>query len=129
MIGRRLLIALAVLIALTALAAGVAPEPRPSSDDAADASPVPEPSGEQVERTLSTRARGTDRRITAAIGDTVRLTVEGDEVDSVALGELEVEPIDPDSPAIFDLLAEEPGSYPIRLLEADRTIGTLEISD
>ncbi len=129
MIGRRLLIALAVLIAVTALAAGVAPEPKPSSDDAAQASPPTDTSGMEVERTLSTRARGSDRRIKATVGDTVRLTVEGDEVDSVELGELEVEAIDPDSPALFELLADEPASYPIRLLDADRTIGTLEISE
>ena len=30
---------------------------------------------------------------------------------------------------VIELLAEEPGNYPIRLLDADRDVGTLEISE
>jgi hypothetical protein len=128
MIVRRLLIALAVLIALTALAAGVAPRDRAAPDPGPQQTSPGQVSGESVERTLSTRARDGERRISVASGEQLRLTVEGNEVDSVQLGELEVAPIDPESPAVFELLADDPGSYPIRLLEADRTIGTLVVT-
>ena len=128
MLVRRLLIALAVLIALTALAAGVDPEPRDDGDPAPQSSAFPAGAGKEVERTISTSAKGADRRVTARIGELVRLTVEGTEVDSVELGDLEVAPLDPESPAIFELLAEEEGSYPIRLLDANRTIGTLVVT-
>jgi hypothetical protein len=47
-------------------------------------------------------------------------------VDSVTLLD-DVEPIDPDSPAVFELLADEPGDYPIELLDAQRQVGTLVV--
>jgi hypothetical protein len=130
MIVRRLLIALAVLIALTAVAAGVAPQQRVATDEGPEqVSPGTELSGQPVERTLSTRARGADRRVAIEAGAELRLLVQGEEVDSVQLGDLEVQPLDPESPATFDLVLDDPGSYPIRLLEADRTIGTLVVGE
>ncbi len=128
MIVRRLLIALAVLIALTAIAAGVSPPPREDSGDTPQAV-ADTPPGEEIDRTLSIDAKGDARIVKATVGDMLHLTVEGDAVDSVEVGEFEVAPLDPESPAIIELLAEEPGSYPIRLLDADRDVGTLEISE
>jgi hypothetical protein len=127
MIVRRLLIALAVLIALTAIAAGVAPQSRVETGSTPQAAPVPG-AGEEVARTLSTRAKPAERRVSVQSGDMVRLTVRGPEIDSVQVGDFKSVPLDPDAPAVFELLAEDPGSYPIRLLDADRTIGTLEIT-
>jgi hypothetical protein len=127
MIVRRLLIALAVLIALTAIAAGVSPRPGTESGSTPQAAPAAGGVAEELDLTLSTTAKGAERDLEASVGDTVRLTVEGDEVDSVELGDLEIAPLDPDSPAVIELLADDPGRYPIRLLDADREIGTLEI--
>ena len=125
MLARRLLILLAVLLGLTALAAGVAPR-QPADDGAASPVPAPgAPAAQPLERTLD--ARSSDQRVVARLGQTVVITVESAELDSVSLGENEIEPVEPDSPARFELLAEIPGSYPIELLEAGRTIGTLEI--
>jgi hypothetical protein len=128
---RRLLILLAVLMVLSAVASAVAPrQPAPVSDSdrGAPASPAATAAGElpPLEATLSADEGAEERRLTAAVGQTVRLTVEGDVVDTVALGELEVEPIDPDSPALFELLADEPGELEITLLDAQRRIGVLE---
>jgi len=111
---------------LVALAAGVAP--RDSARDTT-ASPTPArgaaPPVAAVEQTLDAQSSG--QEVAARVGQTVIITVKTDELDSVSLGELEIETADPQSPARFELLADVPGSYPIHLLQADRTIGTLEV--
>jgi hypothetical protein len=96
--------------------------PTPTADDA-------RPTGEVVHARLSASQDARPRDVRARVGDTVRLTVAGDVVDSVELGELDVEAIDPESPALFELLAEVPGSYPITLLDADRQLGELVIRE
>ena len=127
MLARRLLIALALLMAITALAAGLAPRESALRDDpsptpAASAGPAAEP----VEATLDAQSEG--QRVEAKVGEIVRIVVESDELDSVELAELGTETADPESPAVFELLAEVPGTYPIQLLEAKRQIGELEIA-
>jgi hypothetical protein len=128
MLARRLLIALALLMAITALAAGVAPRESALRDDesptpAASTQPAPEP----VEATLDAQSEG--QRVEAQVGQMVRIVVETDELDSVELAELGTETADPESPAVFELLAEIPGNYPIELLQAERRIGELEITE
>jgi hypothetical protein len=67
--------------------------------------------------------------VRAAVGDAVTLQVSADVVDTVVIDGLDaVETVAPDSPAQFDLFADAPGSYPIRLLDADRELGELVIS-
>jgi hypothetical protein len=127
-LARRLLIIAAVLMGLIALAAGVAPRESareattPSAPTRGAATPVA-----AVERTLD--AASSDQEVAARVGQTVHIIVESNELDSVALGDLDVETADPESPARFEWLADVPGSYPIRLLQAGRTIGTLEVRD
>jgi hypothetical protein len=131
MLGRRFLLLVAVLMGLTALAASVAPR-QPVSRDGRGATPTATPpfsaSGtgdiEPVPKRLNT-AEGITR-VVVHEGDLVDLVVTGSEVDSVTLLD-EVVPIDPDSPATFQLLADDPGEYPIELLDADRQVGTLVV--
>jgi hypothetical protein len=128
-LARRLLILVAVLMGLTALAAGVAPRPpvesgTPPAAASGDARPLPEP----VEHVLSTAPSGEEERVEAELGEIVRLKVEGSELDSVAVGEIDIEPVTADSPALFELLVDVPGSYPITLLSTGRRIGTLEVA-
>ena len=52
-----------------------------------------------------------------------------DKLDSVSVAEVGTETTEPGSPALFEVLADVPGTYPIELLEAERQIGELEISD
>jgi hypothetical protein len=138
MFGRRMLILVAVLMGLTALAASVSPPPdrtRPAVSPAGTPAPATavEPAAEPPSaRTVMRRlragpgARGT--RVRARVGDLVVLDVTGDVVDTVVIGDLPaVEPIDPDAPAHIELYAEAPGAFPIRLLEAARQIGVLDI--
>ena len=132
-LGRRFLLLVVVLMGLTALAASLAPrEPliRNRDQRAATATPTPTPPPvaaealQPIERTIFTAEN--PARVAVRKGQILELTVRGTEVDSVqVLGE--IEPIEEDSPALFDILADEPGEYPIELVDADRQIGTLVV--
>jgi plastocyanin len=137
MFGRRILVLVAVLMGLTALAASLAPPPETlrqrgrTPTATAAPSPTPAPSSGTA-GSVDLRLRATamrPREVTAAVGDTVELTVTGDVVDSVEIPRLSlVEPIDRSSPAQFELYADAPGRYPVRLLDAGRRIGVLRIT-
>jgi hypothetical protein len=134
MLGRRFLLLVAVLMGLTALAASVAPREPPVRDRrAATPSPSATPTAEaavgpsdirSVDKTIS--ASEGPARITVRQGDLVHLTVESAELDTVSLMD-EFKPVEAQSPAEFDLLADKPGSYAIELLNAKRRIGTLVV--
>jgi hypothetical protein len=132
-LGRRFLLLVAVLMGLTALAASLAPrEPliRDRDRRAATATPTPTPSPaatdalQPVEKTIFTAEN--PARVAVREGQILRLTVRGSELDSVTLLD-EVEPIERDSPAEFEVFADEPGEYPIELVDAERRIGTLVV--
>jgi hypothetical protein len=126
MLARRLLFALALLMALTALAAGLAPRQTPQSESGREtATPAGEPAPDPVEATLDAQSEG--QTVQARVGQIVRIVVNSSELDSVSLAEVGTKTAEPDSPARFELLAEVPGSYDIELLEAERRIGVLEI--
>jgi plastocyanin len=128
MLARRLLIALAVLMLLTALAASLAPRESAVRDDTAATPAAPATATvEPVQETLDASAEG--QRVEARVGQTVTIVVRSDTLDTVSLAEMGAETTEPDSPARFELLADTPGSYPIELLESGRRIGVLEISD
>lgn len=131
MLGRRFLLLVAVLMGLTALAASVAPRD-PVRDERRQATPTPSapaPSGRATTRTVEREiSADADRpqRVVVDEGDIVQLEVASSEVDSVILMD-EIEPVDPDSDARFNVLADEVAEHEIRLLDADRVIGTLEV--
>jgi hypothetical protein len=141
MLGRRILVLMLILLGLTALAASVAPRPQVAPRGGlASPSPSPVPTatpsaaavaGEStiVERTLRADEGSRPARVRARVGDTVRLTVGAEQVmDTVRVEGFEkLDPVEPDAPATFELFAEEPGEYPISLLESGRRIGRLEI--
>jgi hypothetical protein len=128
-LARRLLMLAAVLMLLTALAAGLAPRQETSDvTPLSPAGPAPASSGRTIARTIPA-APGSDTRVRVRRGDLLRLEVAGDALDTVWLERLDrVDAIDPSSPARFELLIDESaGDYPIRLVEADRRIGAIEI--
>jgi len=140
MLGRRLLVLMAVLLGLTALAAALAPRPTvvpPRSR--LKASPTPGPSGAAtaeaasrvVARTLSAdqrAGRAGKNIVRAREGDTVRLTVRGDVLDAVEVqGVDQIEAMDVGAPAHFEFTADEVGQHAIVLLDANRRIGRLDI--
>jgi len=133
MLGRRFLLLVAVLMGLTALAASLAPrEPllREQGQRAATPTPTPTPSpvpdkaAQPVARTID--ADENPKRVSVRQGQIVQLMVLSSEVDSVMVLD-EIEPVEEESPAEFDILADEPGEYPITLLDADRRVGTLVV--
>src|SRR5690349_21839455 len=80
MLARRLLIALALLMAITALAAGLTPRDSPLRDTPTPTSPaVSQAAAEPVEKTLDAQSDG--QRVQARVGQIVRLTVNTDELD------------------------------------------------
>lgn len=136
MLGRRLMVLMAVLLGLTALATSLAPRPRVVHRQAATPPPAPTvahtPAASArpariVARTLEADA-STPTVVNASVGDTVRLVVTGDVLDSVEIeGFDEIAPIDPDSPARFELLADRRSKSAIRLIDSGRRIGLLQI--
>ena len=125
MLGRRFLILVAVLMGMTALAASVAPR-QPVSQQERESTPTPAPAGSPTLVTVEKQLTTSDANVTVQQGDLVELTISGPESDSVMLLD-RMDTIHPDSPARFSILADEPGEYPIELVDADREIGTLVI--
>jgi hypothetical protein len=124
---RRLLALVAVLIVLTVLAGSIAPVPAPPEPAPQPQATAARPAVRTVHASLSTSLRRPARRIAARVGDEISITVRGAQVDTVALGDLDVEPVERGMPARFDLLADERGSYPLIALDAQRRIGTLVV--
>lgn len=128
MVARRLLIVLAVLLGLTALAAGVAPRERLGSDSgsppAAAATPEQTATG-TISKTLD--AGSTGQRVVVRVGQTLELTVKSDTLETVNLAEYGDQTAEPDSPAHWEVYADTPGSYGIVLGDSGMRIGTVEI--
>jgi hypothetical protein len=128
MLARRLLLLAAVLMLLAALAAGLAPQR--STDGGTSLRKSDLPGGTEVVEEISAEP-GSEGNVRVRRGDVLKLEVSGDELDSVLIERLDrIEAIEPTTPARFDMLIEAPaGIYPIRLLEADRRIGTIQVTD
>ena len=136
MLGRRLMVLMAVLLGLTALATSLAPRPRVVRRPAATPPPAPtvapRPAAPPrpariVQRTLEADAAA-PVVVNARVGDTIRLVIKGDVLDSVEIEGFDaIEPVEPDSPARFELFADERATSAIRLVDAGRRIGLLEI--
>ena len=138
MLGRRLLVLMAVLLGLTALTTALAPRPggrattatptptaRASPSASAPAAPA-EP--DVVQRTVNAGRGARFARVRVRLGDTVRLSVRADVLDAVRIDGLdEIEPVEPGVPARFEFLADEAGKHPLELLDANRRFGVLDV--
>jgi hypothetical protein len=126
-LARRMLLFAAVLLLLATLAAGIAPRP-PLPPPPPSSLPADPRTDGTVERVIS--ADGARRAsISVRRGEILRLQVSGKLLDSVLLDGLDqMEAVEPLTPARFELLAERAGTYPIRLVEADRQIGRIVIT-
>src|SRR5215213_5683178 len=130
MLVRRLLLLAAVLMLLSALAAGLAPSDPVSQPEPVTSAPAALPAGNTVAKVIPAKP-GARTRVAVRRGDILQLEVAGNTLDSVLLERLDrVESIEPEKKARFEILIDAPaGAYPIRLVEADRRIGTIEISE
>jgi hypothetical protein len=130
MLARRLLLFVAILMGITALTAGLARPP-----EGRDAIPTPEPGAAPprpitaVDRTLDATGEGEAQTVAVNQGDLVTLTVTDDVLDVVELRGLDLtQPVSAQTPAVFSLLADRAGDFPVVLIDAGQTIGTLRVT-
>jgi hypothetical protein len=63
------------------------------------------------------------------VGDVLALTVRGDVLDGVEIEDVgKIEPIEPNSPARFEVLLDRQGELHVDLVDAERQIGLVEVS-
>src|SRR5437867_3510643 len=133
MATRRLIIGLIVLLALSTLAAAFLPAPEgtrtsTTSTERQPARRPPPPRGGLVRATVDAGA-GRPQAIPLGDGDELVLRVRSRAPDQVEVrGFGEVQAVDRFSPARFDLLATRPGTFPVRLLEAHRTVARIQVA-
>lgn len=127
--ARRLLVFMAVMMGLSVVAVALSPPPPTVPRRVAPVTGgTSAPAADDVEETLDARASEA-RTITVAEGDALRLTVASPTLDTVEIEGLDLlAAVDPQTPAIFELTPDRAGTYPVRLLEADTLIGTLEVT-
>jgi hypothetical protein len=139
-LGRRLLVLFAVLLGMTALVTSLAPRPalrdgglaeRGTATPSPSPTPSPEPAAgttRRIEQTISADAGKPRARVRARVGDILALTVAGDVLDGVEIeGVGKLEPIEPGSPARFELLLEQQGELRVALVDAERLVGLVEV--
>jgi hypothetical protein len=125
-IARRLLLLAAVLMLLTALAAGLAPRQEQTASPARTTLPA----GAHVVKQIPADPSA-DSRVAVRRGDLLELEVTGATFDTVLIERLDrIDPIEPTTPARFNIVVDATaGTYPIRLVEADRRIGALVVAE
>ena len=122
-----------VLLGVSTLAAALVPvDPdalRDESTTTSTSTATRAATGELVPASIGADKRNS-QTVRVQVGDQLQLRVESpkraDEVEIPALDQLE--DVDPDAPAHFDLLLFDTGRFPVRLVDADRQIGTVEVS-
>jgi hypothetical protein len=103
------------------------PAGEPVATPSVAGAPLSDPDAFDVSAKLSTAPGSKPQTVQAEIGDRVELIVEGSAIDSVAVGDLSMNDVEPGVPARFELLADTRGAYPVVLVNENRRIGTLEI--
>jgi hypothetical protein len=144
MIGRRLLLLVAVLMGLTALAASVAPRqtgdaptpPVPGRTATPQPTQTPElaPGTAQpqdvIVEAMSAAKGASASRVRARPGQTLQLTVQGAVFDEVHIGGLDrFAAIAPEAPAYFELFLDQTGRFPVTLVDAGRRLGEIDVRE
>ena len=127
-----------MLLGLTALVTSLAPRPtvtRPGLSQRTPtptSTPTPTPpatSSREIFKTISADAGAPRTKIHARVGDVLALTVKGDVLDGVEIeGAGKLEPIEPGSPAHFEILLDRRGELRVGLVDAERLIGVVDVS-
>ncbi|HEX3318446.1 MAG TPA: hypothetical protein VHR88_10530 [Solirubrobacteraceae bacterium] len=120
---RRIMWFVAGLLALAVLAAAIVPRDTP---------PALAPTLSEPERTTVKVDIGASpvhpRTIPAHVGDHLLLTVESDRIDTVTIPGLdEVSPVSATTPAQFDTLIGKAGRFDVRMQDANKVVGVLDI--
>jgi hypothetical protein len=131
--ARRLIILMLVLLAISSVAAALVPvDPEGLSDESTTISthtPKRElPAGRLVPKTIDAD-RDHPKTVRIELGDQLQLRVTSRRADQVEIPRVgELQDVDRFTPAEFDLLPFEPGSYPVRLVEAKRKVGRILVT-
>jgi hypothetical protein len=128
--ARRLLILMLVLLGVSTVAAALVPVDRDAGGDdttTTSTSSAGAPTG-QLERESINAAADNPTTVRVQVGDQLQLRVSARKADQVEIPALdELEDVDPDAPARFDLLLFEADRYPVRLLDPGRKIGEIVV--
>jgi hypothetical protein len=134
MAARRLLIVMLVLLGISILGGTLLPAQRARDRTATTETTEEEPTvrdtiprGDLLQKKIRVPAK-TQLAIPIELGDQLLLAVASKRHDEVEIPKLGlVDAVNPFAPARFDILAIEEGSYPIRLVVADRTVGRIVV--
>lgn len=147
MAARRLIIVMLILLGISTLLAAALPD---RVRDAEDEQTASETTGTATDTTGTATAEAGDQKpakssqkyltldadkrkiqvIPLDAGDVLNLTVVSSTDDLVDLQDLGyVGVVGPDIPATFSIFADRPGVYGIRLVEAARTVGRIEVTE
>jgi hypothetical protein len=138
-VRRRLLIVAAVLMGIAAIATSSlaprlpAPPPRQTATPTADpgsggATASAQPAGEPAAQAM--RADRTGQEARGRVGQRLVLEVSATAPISVQLGEDgPIDGADAGSPARFELYLDEPASLPVSVLDADRVVGRVIVTE
>jgi hypothetical protein len=128
--ARRLILAMLVLLVLSSIAAALIPVDRSRLSDSSTSTTTAPATGQG--ELITKRVKVTARKpptIHMRVGDELRLTVTSpvpNMVEIAAFGELEN--VDPDLPAQFDLLTFNPGRFAVRLVDPPGLIARLDVT-
>ena len=139
MLGRRVLLLVAVLLATGAIAAALTPRDLRDSDQTTPTTRSTPPTlpgatggtgAGAREVTRSVDAEGAEPAVVRTqVGDLLNLVVRAPSPDVVELdGTGRFASVDASTPARFNFFVEKPGTFPIRLQESGREIGRLVVS-
>ena len=131
MLGRRFLLLVAVLMGLTALAASVAPRQPADRGNAGSTATPTAPAGEAKQLENVSKRLNTAEGVTRVVvdeGDLVDLEVSGSELDTVSCSTRSWRST-PTRRRSSSCWPDEPGEYPIELVEAERQVGTLVVRE
>jgi len=131
MAARRLIMVMLLLLFVSSLAAALAPDRPDDEESSTESTTIADeaPRGKSIERTIRVDAK-LPKEIEIEVGTQLALTVTADEPDQVEIQGLgELEDVDADGPARFNLLPLRAGSHPIRLVETNERIGSIEVRE
>lgn len=124
---RRFLLFATLLLVAASLVSALAPSDRRFGQPPRALEPPP-PAPTAAARSVEAALPRT-RPVRARVGDVVRLTVRAPAADTVELAALGVEaPADPQTPGELLFTADQVGSFPVRLRDADEAVGSLQVT-
>ena len=123
---------LLLLLIISTFAATLVPPPEDGSDETSTSTTTTSTDSgndaKRVSRTIAADAKRPDN-IRLRLGDELALRVTSKvalEVEIPSLGEFDE--VDRFAPAIFDLLPDDRGTYPVRIVESERVIARIVVS-